>query len=90
MAEDEIDKLVSLMVKDEELSESEGSRLKKEISNYGENLRKWIVDNIDQRIREVLNMMNLATKEQVIELTAKIDALKKQVVKLEKGGQKKP
>ena len=90
MAEDEIDKLVSLMVKDKELSESEGSRLKKEISNYGENLKKWIVDNIDQRIREVLNMMNLATKEQVIELTAKIDALKKQVVKLEKGGQKKP
>jgi polyhydroxyalkanoate synthesis repressor PhaR len=90
MAEDEIDKLVSLMVKDKELSESEGSRLKKEISNYGENLRKWIIDSIDQRIKEVLNIMNLATKEQIIELTAKIDTLKKQVTKLEKGEHKKP
>ena len=90
MAEDEIDKLVSLMVKYKELSESEGSRLKKEISNYGENLRKWIIDSIDQRIKEVLNIMNLATKEQIIELTAKIDTLKKQVTKLEKGEHKKP
>lgn len=83
VAEDEIDRLVSLLVKDRELTESEGSKLKKEIVGYADNLRKWIVDNVDQRVREGLNMMNLATREQIVNLTDKVDALTKKVEELE-------
>jgi len=84
IAEDEIDRLVDLLVKSKEISESEGGKLKNELLTYKENLKKWISNKIDQRVTEVLNMMNLATKEQMLELTAKIDALNKTVEKMEK------
>lgn len=88
LAEDEIDRLVGILVKDKELSETEGSRLKKEISGYAENLRKWIGDNTDKRIKEVLKVMNLATKDQVLELTEKLEKLGKKIEKFEKQQQK--
>ncbi len=84
MAEDEIDRLVNRLVKDQELSESEGSKLKKDITDRADGLKKWIGDKIDQRINHTLNLMNLATKDQVANLTAKIDALTKKVAELER------
>jgi polyhydroxyalkanoate synthesis repressor PhaR len=84
MAEDEIDKLVKLLVKEKEITESEGSRLKKEMLGYAENYKSWIGDKIDQRINEVMGMMNLATRDQVITLTEKIESLTETVERLEK------
>jgi polyhydroxyalkanoate synthesis repressor PhaR len=84
MAEDEIDRLVSRLVKDEALSEKEGGRLKKEITGYAENLKKWMGDNIDQRLKEVMKAAKLVSREQMEELNAKIDALQKKVDDLEK------
>jgi polyhydroxyalkanoate synthesis repressor PhaR len=84
MAEDEVDKVVNLLVKDKELSESEGSHLKREIVGYADNVKGWIRDNIDQRVREATGMMNLASKEQISALTDKIEKLTKKVEKLEK------
>lgn len=84
MAEDEIDRLVNRLVKDQELSESEGSKLKKDLADRADDLKKWIGDKIDQRINHTLNLMNLATKDQVADLTAKIDALTQKVAKLER------
>jgi len=89
MAEDEIDRLVNRLVKDKELSESEGSRLKKDISARADDLKKWLGEKIDQRINHTLNLMNLATKEQVANLTTKIDALTQKVEKLERLNNKK-
>ncbi len=84
MAEDEVDKLVSLLVRNKELTESEGSRLKKEMLGHAENFKKWASDKIDQRINEVLKMTHLATKEDMVSLTAKIEALAESVERLEK------
>lgn len=84
MAEDEIDKLINLLVKDKELTEVEGSRLKKDMKTYTENFKSWIGDKIDQRINEALSLMNLATKEQIVAITKKIEALTVTVEKLEK------
>lgn len=84
MAEDEVDKLVKLLVKDSQITESEGSKLKKEILGYAENFKVWIGDKIDQRINEVLGVMNLATKEQVMNVTSKIEELTRTVERLEK------
>ena len=89
LAEDEIDRLVNRLVKDKELSESEGSKLKKDISGRADDLKKWIGEKIDQRINHTLNLMNLATKEQVANLTTKIDSLTKKVEKLERLNNKK-
>jgi polyhydroxyalkanoate synthesis repressor PhaR len=84
MAEDEIDRLVNRLVKDKELSESEGSKLKKDIAGRADDLKQWIGDKVDQRVNHTLDLMNLASKEQVANLTTKIDALTQKVDKLEK------
>lgn len=84
MAEDEIDKLVNRLVKNKELSNDEGSRLKKEILGYSSGLKSWISESIDNRVSEVLSAMNLATNDHVKALSAKVDTLTKQVKQLEK------
>jgi len=90
MADEEIDRLVDRLVKDKELSKSEGSKLKKDILGRADDLRNWIKDKIDQRVNEVLGRMNLATKDQVARLTARIESLTKKVRKLEKAYAEKP
>ncbi len=90
LAEDETDKLVNKLVKDRELSESEGRNLKKEIISYTENLKAWIGTAIDNRIKEMLDVMNLADRQQVNQLTAAIDALSEKVEALEKAAKKTP
>ena len=88
MAEDEIDKLINRLVKDKELSRSEGSNLKNEIVGYTDFLKGWISDIIDKRISDALDVMNLPTKDRVNELADRIDALAEKVAKLEKAPKK--
>ncbi len=84
MADEEIDKLVDRLVKDKEITRSEGSRLKKDISGRADDLKKWIGEKIDQRINDALDVMHLASREQVVTLTEKIESLTKKVQTLEK------
>jgi polyhydroxyalkanoate synthesis repressor PhaR len=90
MADEEIDKMVDRLVKDKELSRSEGSRIKKDIAGRTNNLKSWIGDKIDQRITEILGIMNLVTKEQMNQLTEKIESLTIRVRKLEKVHAREP
>ncbi len=84
MAEDELTPLVNRLVKNKELSISEAVRLKKEIMGYTSSLKSWISDSIDKRVGEVLQSMNLPTKDQLKTLTAKVETLSKKVRQLEK------
>ena len=84
MSKDEIEKLVNSLIKDNEISESEGNNLKKEFVGFANNLKSWIADNIDQRVTEALEMMNLSTRAQVNELSKRVEALTKMVKKMEK------
>ncbi len=118
MADGEIDKIVGHLVNDNEISVSEGKRLKDEIFGYTENLKKWVNDKVDKRIKEkfdfdgtsfkkelqgqflfaknkvgdlvdqrindVLRMMNLPSSEQVKELNKKIESLTRKVDGLER------
>jgi len=84
MAEDEVDKIVSRLVKNDELSNDEGSRLKKEIMGYSEVVKSWISDSVDKRVNEVINAFNLPTHDQMNKLSARIDSLAKDVEKLDK------
>ena len=89
MAEDEIDKLVNMLVKNKELSLSEANRLKTEILRYTDSLKGWISESIDKRVGEVFDAMNLATNDHFKALSVKVDALEKKVKQLEKS-QAKP
>jgi polyhydroxyalkanoate synthesis regulator phasin len=84
MAEDEIDSLVTVLVKNKEISRSEGSRLKNEIVGFTASLKTWIVDTIDHRLNEVLTAMNLAKKDQVDDLNARIHDLEQRLKQIEK------
>jgi len=84
MADEEIDRLVERLVKEKEITPSEGSRLKKDMLNRAEDLKKWISEKTDQRINEALDLMNLASREQVTKLTEKIDSLSRKVQSLER------
>jgi polyhydroxyalkanoate synthesis repressor PhaR len=84
MAEDEIDKLVTLLVKNKELSNDEGSRLKKEMISHSERIQSWISDSVEKRVSEAFNALNLPTNDQVKTLSARVDALTKTVGQLEK------
>jgi polyhydroxyalkanoate synthesis repressor PhaR len=84
LAEDEVDKLVGALVSNKELSRAEGSRLKQEITGYTDSLKSWIGERVDRRISEALAAMNLASRDQVEALTAKLDKLSKEVARLKK------
>lgn len=84
MSKEEVDKVVNLLVKDNKISEFEAKKLKTEILKYRDGIQSWITNNIDHRINEVLNKMNLANRDQVLDLTAKIKSLNSKISKLEK------
>jgi polyhydroxyalkanoate synthesis repressor PhaR len=87
MSKDEIEKLVNSLVKDKEISESEGKNLKKEIMGFANNLKAWIIENIDLRVSEGLKRMNLSSRDQVSQLTRRVDALARKVEELEEQNQ---
>jgi len=83
LAEDEIDDMVKGLVKNKEISKSEGSRLKKEIIGFTTSLKEWISETIDNKVKKVLSATNLATKDQVSELSERIKILEKKLKKFE-------
>ncbi len=89
MAEDEIDNMVKGLVKNKEISTSEGNRLKQEIIGYTAVIKSWISDTIDRRLKEVLSATNLATKDQVSELRAHIDMLEKKIETIQASAKKR-
>ena len=84
LAEDEVDRLVGGLVKNKELSRSEGSRLKNEITGYTDSMKSWIGERVDRSINEALVAMNLASRDQVEALSVKIDKLGKEIARLKK------
>ena len=83
MAEDEVDRLVNVLVKNKEISKSEAKRLKNEIVGYTDSVKDWIADSVDNRINEALGMMNLATKDEISSLRKRISALEKKIKQCE-------
>jgi polyhydroxyalkanoate synthesis regulator phasin len=84
-----VDRLVTLLVNDKEISSSEGSKLKKEITSYTGSLKNWVRETTDRRINEVLGVMNLASKDNIADLSKRIDNLNRRLKKLENDQQKK-
>jgi len=84
MAEDEVDRLVNVLVKNKEISKSEAKRLKNEIVGYTDSVKDWIADSVDKSISEALGMMNLATKDELSSLSKRISALEKKIKQYER------
>ncbi len=89
MSRDEIDKLVNRLVKDNKISKFEADKFKKELQRYRDNVEDWFSKTIDKRVKEMLDRMNLANREQVVQLTKEIEALNKKIKAMEKDRAKK-
>ena len=87
LAEDELDSMLKSLVKNNEISRTEGSRLKQEIMSFTSSLKHWISETVDRRVNEVLSMMNLATREQFANLTERISYLERKIEELESANQ---
>ena len=83
MAEDEVDKLVKQLIKNKEISKSEGGRLKSEITGFTVSVKKMIGEIIDKKMNDVLSGINLTTKNQVTQLEERISILEKKLAELE-------
>jgi len=88
LAEDELDNMLKSLVKNNEISRTEGSRLKQEITGFTSSLKLWISEMVDKRINEVLNITNLATRDQFTTLTERINYLEKKIEEFESATQK--
>lgn len=52
----------------------------KNVSRFNiDNLKKWVSDQVDQRIETAITLVNLPTRDQIRRLTADIEKLTKQV-----------
>ncbi|MDX9789057.1 MAG: polyhydroxyalkanoate synthesis regulator DNA-binding domain-containing protein [Desulfobacterales bacterium] len=74
-AEEEIERIARQLLKDKDLSEGDGQKKKEEIKQYVGKLKDWISEKVDQRINDVLGMMNLASKDQVNRLAGEMTAI---------------
>ncbi|MFP4474307.1 MAG: polyhydroxyalkanoate synthesis regulator DNA-binding domain-containing protein [Desulfatibacillaceae bacterium] len=88
MAEGEIDKLVNRMVKNNEISESEGRTLKRDYLGFAGNLKNWVIEQVDKRVAELSSMMTPTVKEeQLVErmeaLEARLDDVERRLAKLD-------
>ncbi len=79
MAEDELDNLVKKLIKNKEISISEGSRIRTDITGFTRVMKLWISQTIDRRVNEILSAMNLATKDHVNQLDRRISLLEKKI-----------
>ncbi len=57
---------------------------KKETPLRPENIKKWIGTQVDKRLNKILEVMNLANKEQIVKLNGSLKKLAQKVDELEK------
>ena len=78
-AEDEIEKLVSAKGNEKHIPDIEANKLEQDLSERTDKLKTWIGEKVDQRMTEVLRLMNLPTKDDIDKLMEQIDHLSQKV-----------
>jgi len=79
MAEDELDSFVKKLIKEKEISKSEGNRIRRDIIGFTKAMKTWIFNTIDRRITEVMDVINLATKDNIAQLNNRITLLEEKL-----------
>jgi polyhydroxyalkanoate synthesis repressor PhaR len=82
VAEEEIERIAGQLYK--EMPEGMVSKRKEEVIQAIGRVKEWISDKVDQRVNDVMQMMNLASKEQVERLSEEIHAVGERLETLEK------
>lgn len=80
----ELDKRINRLVSEKKISEGEGRDLKEEIFRHSESLRSWLGGRVERAVEEMMQRMNLVSREELDALDEKIKALEQRVAQLEK------
>ena len=85
MTQEEMERFVAKLVERGELAEQDGKKLVRDVVEKRKKQTQKAEDELDSRLKEVLDRMNVPTKSDIDALSAKITALTKKVDELKKG-----
>jgi polyhydroxyalkanoate synthesis regulator phasin len=84
LTQEEIEKFVSKLVERGEIAEKDGKNLVRDVMEKRKKEAKKAEDELEKRMEELLDRMNVPTKSDIESLSAKITALTKKVDELKK------
>lgn len=84
LAQDEIEDFVNRLVERGEIAEKDGKKLVREVMDRRKKEVHKAEDEVNKRVEDVLDRMNVPTKADIDALTQKIAALTKKVEELKK------
>lgn len=79
LTQEEVEKFVSKLVERGEIAEQDGKKVIREVMEKRKKEAKKAEDELDKRLEELLDRMNVPTKNDIDALSAKITALTKKV-----------
>lgn len=85
LAQEEVDDFVNKLVERGEIAEKDGKKLIRETMDKRKKEAKKAEDQLDKRMEEILDRMNVPSKSDIEALSAKISALTKKVDELKAG-----
>lgn len=84
LAQEEIEAFVNKLVERGEIAEQDGKKLVRDVMEKRKKEAKKAEDEVDKRMEDILDRMNVPTKSDIDALSAKITALTKKVDELKK------
>jgi poly(hydroxyalkanoate) granule-associated protein len=84
LAQEEIEAFVNKLVERGEIAEKDGKKLVRDVMEKRKKEAKKAEDELDKRMEDLLDRMNVPTKSDIEALSAKITALSKKVDALKK------
>lgn len=84
LAQEEMESFVSKLVERGELAEKDGKKLMRDVMEKRKKEAQKAEDQLDKRVEELLDRMNVPSKSDIEALSAKITALTKKVDELKK------
>ena len=82
LAQDEAQELIDRLVERGEIAEGDGKQLMRDLKSRRKRQTKRVEEELDQRVAEVLDRMNIPTKAEIQSLSDKIAELSDKVDKL--------
>jgi polyhydroxyalkanoate synthesis regulator phasin len=83
-AQDEVEDFVNRLVERGEIAEKDGKQLVKEMWEKRSEKRRTVEAEVNKRLQETMESLNVPTKKDIEELSAKIAALTKKVEEMRK------
>jgi poly(hydroxyalkanoate) granule-associated protein len=84
LAQEEIEAFVNKLVERGEIAEKDGKKLVRDVMEKRKKETKKAEDELDKRLEDLLDRMNVPSKSDIEALSAKITALSKKVDELKK------